>query len=222
MHHRETAGILLEVCQGVATASRNPAEIHLEVDFIGFDQLEQVIIDPLAVDFLEFLGVVVVANLDLVELGVVGRLVNQVGGTLEGVERIAVRVRHRRNREPLVIHLGRVAQRAVPRATQRIETDVRRRRRQPVVVEQLLDGTRRPVVVPGEFDLLVPDRGDLRKRLLDTHGHLLADGVQLQADLVDMIAGKRGVGQRQHCCSRGATGCLHKRATVHDGLHVIA
>ena len=59
---------------------------------------------------------------------------------------------------------------------------VRRRSRQAVRVEERADLGGRPAEVARELHFLVADASDLLQRAFDARPHLIADGIQLNAD----------------------------------------
>ena len=122
----------LPVGERIAAALRDPVDVHLEVEVRRFGELQQVIVDRLAADLAKLGVMVVVRDPDLVEPRVVGCLVDQVGGSLERVDRVDVRVTGRRDDEPFVLDLGGIAQRTIPRSAQGAQRDVRARAVSPL------------------------------------------------------------------------------------------
>src|SRR5439155_15021744 len=68
---------------------------------------------------------------------------------------------------------------------------MRRRCREPVMVQQGAHVARRPAEVARELDFSIPGGGDSRDRALDILFHLVAHRVQLQPDAVQPGCGKR-------------------------------
>src|SRR6188768_3452746 len=78
---------------------------------------------------------------------------------------------------------------------------MRRRRGQAGLLQGIAHLLRRPLEVPGELDFLVANRPHLRERALEVLLHVVADGVELHPETVDL----RGVqaGTRDGGCAHG-------------------
>ena len=68
------------------------------------------------------------------------------------------------------------------------------------------------IEVAGELDLLVPDFGDAGERALEIRFHLIADGVELDPDLLEACA----------VCHAQCAGARNSNARRGQGLHELA
>jgi hypothetical protein len=82
------------------------------------------------------------------------------------------------------------------RLLEHVDRDMRRRRREPVLLKQVSDLRGSAPEISGEFDFLVPGGRDLGEGARHVLLHQIANGVELQSDLVDFPARGNGGASR--------------------------
>ena len=142
------------------------------------------------------------------------RLVEERGGLLPDVGLLALLFAHPGDDEEAVAENPRVLEGLGQFGLDRRPVDVRRRRRQAVLVEHGAHGLWLLAEEPRELDLLEPDRGDLAERPGDIGLHQVAHRIQLHADRAELALRERGSRKRRG--GRGGEGRLEEGASVHD------
>ena len=128
-------------------------------------------------------------------MGLGRHAVEILGDALEAVQGLALLGGNERHDDVLMTDRFRRVERRAP-LVGRKRLDVRRRRRQAVVIEQGLHVRRGLPEVARELDLLVARRGHLGDRRVEIFLHLVPHRVQLQPDAVELAAGGSGIGAR--------------------------
>jgi hypothetical protein len=77
----------------------------------------------------------------------------------------------------------------------------------------------RAIKISSEFDLLVADRGNFGQSAIEISFHLVAHGIELQANSIDLVVRRSpadAAGEERGCSNRRGT--LKERAAIHHGI----
>src|SRR6266446_1746219 len=197
VNERKAARIFLEIRERILAGDADPAEVHFHVDEFGMRFGEKKIVGEFAgerIGGIEFERVIVIAELDAGLGAGFARFIKKFSGALPAVRRRALLfVNPRTNDEAVADDFGGLES-FRPIFLDDIVADVAGRRGQAMLVEDRANVLRSMVEVSGALDFLVARGGDFRDCALEVGFHGFAYGVELQADAVNAMRGRRSTG----------------------------
>src|SRR4029077_1094566 len=230
VHEGKTAGIFVEIGDGILAGDTDPAEVHFHGDEFCMSFGEEKIVSVFAAEGIvriEFERVIVVAELDASFGAGFAGFVEEFGGTLPAVGRHALFfVNPRANDVAMADDFGGFDS-FWPLFFDDVVADVAGRGCQAIFVEDRADVFRGMIEVTGELDFLVAGGSDLGDGAFKVGFHGIAHGVELYANAVNGMRGRRAAcmkggvrcpGRLGGGCETGCDGGADKWASIH-GLH---